>query len=145
MPQTLEPSDGELLRRMWAGQEEAFTALYRRHQAAVYRFALHMSGRTETAEEVTQEVFMLLMSGRKQYDPARGALLGWLYGVARNHVLKAVNQDRPYAAGIEEADPSDLPVADVDVLGDITRTEQIESLRQAILVADSVSGSDRLV
>ena len=48
-------SDSALLRRMIAGDEEAFTTLYRRHQGRVYRLALHMSGRSSIAEEVTQD------------------------------------------------------------------------------------------
>ncbi|HEX8852564.1 MAG TPA: sigma factor, partial [Pyrinomonadaceae bacterium] len=54
-------SDAELLRLMLAGDEEAFTTLYRRRQAGVYRFALQMSGSETVAEDVTQEVFMVLM------------------------------------------------------------------------------------
>ena len=52
-------SDAELL-RLCKGDEEAFLTLYRRHQGSVFRFALHMSGKQETAEEVTQEVFLAL-------------------------------------------------------------------------------------
>ena len=36
--------DDVLLRRAAKGEEEAFTLLYRRHQAAMYRFALRMTG-----------------------------------------------------------------------------------------------------
>ena len=43
--QPAEISDGELLERAAAGDEEAFTSLYRRRHAMVYRFALQMSGR----------------------------------------------------------------------------------------------------
>lgn len=50
-PTTL--SDAELLRLMVAGDESAFAALYDEHQAAVYRFALLMSGAANIAEEVT--------------------------------------------------------------------------------------------
>ena len=37
-------SDEELLEAALRGDEAAFTALYRRRQGAIYRFALHMSG-----------------------------------------------------------------------------------------------------
>jgi RNA polymerase sigma-70 factor (ECF subfamily) len=111
---------------MWAGDEQAFTALYRRHQGLVYRFALQMSGRTEIAEEVTQDVFMVLMRGRKQYDPERGPLPAYLYGVARNHVRRALGRERSSPLQMDEASAG-------DVLGDLTRGEQLTSLRQAIL------------
>jgi RNA polymerase sigma-70 factor, ECF subfamily len=77
-----------LLRRAGKGDEEAFTLLYRRHQAALYRFALRMTGNTWAAEEIVQDVFMTLMRDPKKYDAARGTLGGFLYGVTRNRVLK---------------------------------------------------------
>ena len=60
--------DQELLRQLRKGNETAFTALYDRYQGPIYRFALHMSGNTATAEEVTQEVFTLLIGNHKGYE-----------------------------------------------------------------------------
>ena len=45
-----EIGDSDLLSRAAGGDEGAFTALYRRRQAGVYRFALQMSGRRSVAE-----------------------------------------------------------------------------------------------
>src|SRR5205807_3552432 len=83
-------SDAELLRLMGAGDEHAFVTLYEKHQGAVYRFALLMSGGANIAEEVTQDVFLLLVREPQRYDPARGPLLTFLYGVARNYVLRSL-------------------------------------------------------
>lgn len=89
-----ELGDGELLRLSGGGDEKAFMTLYRRHQGSIFRFALHMSGRRETAEEVTQEVFMALLSEPALYVEERGALQGYLIGVARNKVRRALAQSR---------------------------------------------------
>src|ERR1700721_4723662 len=86
--------EGLLLRRMVAGDEAAFTLLYRRKHPAIYRFALHMSGNAAIAEDVTQEVFMTLIRDAKRVDPGRGTLTGFLFGIARNHVRKRWDQDR---------------------------------------------------
>src|SRR5438552_18318866 len=80
--------DDVLLLLAARGDEEAFTLLYRRHQAAMYRFALRMTGNTWAAEEIVQDVFMTLMRDPKKYDATRGALGAFLYGVARNRVMK---------------------------------------------------------
>ena len=80
--------DDVLLRRAAKGDEEAFTLVYRRYQAAMYRFALRMTGNTWAAEEIVQEVFMTLMRDPTKYDPTRGTLGAFLYGVARNRVMK---------------------------------------------------------
>jgi RNA polymerase sigma-70 factor (ECF subfamily) len=84
-----EPArDDVLLRQAAKGEEEAFTLLYRRHQAAMYRFALRMTGSPWVAEEIVQDVFMTLMRAPKKYDSSRGTLGGYLYGIARNRVMK---------------------------------------------------------
>jgi len=83
-----EPRDDALLRRAAKGDEDAFTLLYRRHQAALYRFALRMTGNAWASEEIVQDVFMTMMREPKKYDPARGPLAAYLYGIARNRVMK---------------------------------------------------------
>jgi RNA polymerase sigma-70 factor, ECF subfamily len=80
--------DVVLLRRAAKGDEDAFTDLYRRNQAPLYRFALRMTGNVWAAEEIVQEVFMTLMRDPRKYDPARGPLGAYLFGIARNRVMK---------------------------------------------------------
>jgi RNA polymerase sigma-70 factor (ECF subfamily) len=132
------PSDLDLLRQMMAGDEDAFTALYRRRQSGVYRFALHMSGSAAVAEDVTQEVFIVLMREAERYDPSRGSLAAYLYGIARNYILRRLERDRVFVPLADPADNDELVtrtpmVAEGDPLGDLTRSEMIEELRQAIL------------
>ena len=134
-------TDDKLLRLMLAGDEEALTTLYRRRQGSVYRFALQMSGSPALAEDVTQEVFMVLMRDGGNFDPARGSLNSFLLGVARNHVLRRLERDRFYvpmdgdseneaaASGFSATSPfmGDGP------LDNVSRTEMIESVRKAVL------------
>ena len=133
------PSDAELLRLMEAGDEEAFTTLYRRRQAGVYRFALQMSGSEAVAEDVTQEVFMVLMRDADHFDPERGSLAAYLYGIARNLVLRSFQKDRPLVALDQEGDGEtgasvhENLVARHDPLGDLTRGETVARVRQAVL------------
>src|ERR1043165_1186066 len=119
-------SDAELLRLMLAGDESAFTALYRRRQGGVYRFALQMSGSEALAEDVVQETFMVLMREGRNFDPARGSLAAYLYGIARNHVLRAFDRERALVRFDDEAEEGGEPphenlVARPDPLGDLTR------------------------
>lgn len=134
------PSDEVLLRLMLAGDEDAFVTLYRRRQGGVYRFALQMCGSEAIAEDVTQEVFMVLMREAGRYDISRGTVSAYLYGIARNHVLRHLHRDRNAVQLVDETDeetaaasPLAQLVAADDPLGDLTRSETIESVRQAIL------------
>lgn len=128
------PSDDDLLRLMQAGNEEAFTLLYRRYQGAIYRFAVQMSGRGEIAEEVTQEVFMHLMRGSRSYHSEKGPLLAYLYGVARNQVLRYLERDRVYIGSLDDPENDlDQPAAASDQFADLVNGERVELLRQSIL------------
>jgi RNA polymerase sigma-70 factor (ECF subfamily) len=128
-------SDDDLLRLIAKGHEAAFVAFYRKHQSSVYRFALHMSGKTEIAEEVTQEVFLTVMSVAKQYDSKRGSVVSYLYGITRNFVLRCLERERPYVAALEDVENEQAGVVadEHDLLGELARNEQIESLRKAVL------------
>jgi RNA polymerase sigma-70 factor (ECF subfamily) len=81
-------TDDALLRKSARGDEAAFTQLYRRYQAPLFRFALRMTGNRWTAEEIVQDVFMTLMRDPKKFDVERGTLGGYLYGIARNRIMK---------------------------------------------------------
>jgi RNA polymerase sigma-70 factor, ECF subfamily len=94
MTRAIEPTDEGLLARMIAGDEEAFTLLYRRRHPAIYRFALHASGNATVAEDVTQDVFMALIRDASRFDSAKGTLAGFLFGIARNHLRKRWEQDQ---------------------------------------------------
>lgn len=137
MSKAITPSDDDLLRRMKTGDEEAFAALYRRHQGGIYRFALLMSGSPATADDVTQEVFMTLMAGEHRYDSARGPLAMFLYGIARNHVLRRRRWERVCDPLEEESGQGEVLIrnfaAPDDPLADIVRGEMIEAVRQAVL------------
>jgi RNA polymerase sigma-70 factor (ECF subfamily) len=99
-----ELTDDGLLRRVMAGDEDAFSLLYKRRHPSLYRFALHMSGNASVAEDVTQEVFMALIRDPKRFDPMRGTLAAFLFGVARNHLRKRWEQDRRLVSLVGDAD-----------------------------------------
>jgi RNA polymerase sigma-70 factor (ECF subfamily) len=129
--------DDVLLRRAAKGDEEAFTLLYRRHQAAMYRFALRMTGSAWVAEEIVQDVFMILMRVPKKYDASRGTLGGFLYGIARNRVMKHLER-LPREVSLEQKneDGSGTGIVLQDVMTPATwaeTRERMEQVRAAVL------------
>ena len=129
-------SDNELLQSMLAGDEKALAALYQRRAREVFRFALQMCGSQALADDVTQEVFMVLIREGHTFDAARGSLNAFLLGVARNHVLRRLRRERFYVS-MEEDSQSDtaqnLSRTTENPLDDLSRTETIESVRKAVL------------
>jgi RNA polymerase sigma-70 factor (ECF subfamily) len=138
MRATPGPSDDDLLRRLRGGEEAAFTTLYRRWQGPIYRFALRMSGRTAVAEDVTQETFMALIAGADRFDPARGSLSSYLYGIARHRVLRRLEKDGAYVPMEDEPDDETSgraasEAAQDDPLAELVRRERIDRVRDAVL------------
>jgi len=79
----VEPSDAELVRRIRAGDTGAYGALVSRYRDRLGRYAVHMIGDREDAEEALQDSFVrAYRSLARCDDPARfGA---WLYGILVN-------------------------------------------------------------
>ena len=122
---------------MIGGDKEAFAELYGRRQRDVYRFALHMTGAPDLAEDVTQEVFMVLIRDGNSYDEARGSVKAFLLGIARNYVLRRLKQERSFVlTGGSDNEGGSLPdeVASTSCqLETLTRNEEIRSLQRAVL------------
>jgi len=131
-------SDETLLQMTMAGDEEAFTRLYRRLRGVVYRFARQMSGSSSVAEDVTQDVFLILLRKAELYDPGRGSLSTYLMRIARNEILRRLDHDRAHVTITEEdasqdKDSDENLIVRSDPLGNLMRDEEIESVRQAVL------------
>jgi len=127
--------DQDLYRQLAKGCEEAFSALYDRYQGPIFRFAWHMSGNSATAEDVTQEVFMLLICNPKNYDPAKGSVAGYLFGIARNLTRRRLDRsrlDEPLIEECTEGNGTEL-AGNTDVLADLARVELHECLQKAVL------------
>jgi RNA polymerase sigma-70 factor (ECF subfamily) len=97
-----------------------------------------MTASPSIAEDVTQEVFLAVMSDAGRYDGGRASVVAWLFGIARNHVRRRAERDRPLQPFADGEDPEtdgldDILVVEADTLGDLTRAESIEALREAVL------------
>jgi RNA polymerase sigma-70 factor, ECF subfamily len=140
-----EPSNDRLLRRMLAGDEDAFSEVYRRQHPGIYRFALHMSGNTAIAEDVTQEVFMALIREPQRFDATRGSLSAFLYGIARNHLRRRWEQERrliSIASEVDELDDATRPAAHANGNGcgaAPSRVDEFESRDTIRLVRQAIS------
>lgn len=116
-----------------AGDREAFAALYRRRRPDVFRFAVHMTGAAEAAEDVTQDVFMAVIDDAARYRSGRSGVVPWLLGIARNHARRRASRDRrldplPDASA---AVATTLTVTTDPVAG-LTRDRDIAAVRGAL-------------
>lgn len=140
MPLTDPAQDLELLSQMRRGHAGAFEALYRRHQAPLYRFALMRCGSPDIAEDVVQEIFMGLLTDSLKFDPLRGVLQGFLFGVARNLVLKREEKQYRFVSTSKASEDEHGGFNEDDLIIDpapqppqrLLNEERAESVRRAL-------------
>lgn len=131
-----DTADHDLLRQTHAGRTDAFTALYRRHQGPLFRYALMRCGSGDTAADVVQEAFMGLLTKRFGFDPLRGQLQHFLFGVARMLILK-LEEARRRQVALPEPDEDgelelDLPCEGAGPLARLLDNETAEEVRRAL-------------
>ncbi|GAA4609611.1 RNA polymerase sigma factor [Actinoallomurus liliacearum] len=79
-------SDADLVRE-YRRDPDGFTAVYDRYFGDVHRY---VAGRldTQAADDIAAETFLVAFRKRERFDPARGALRPWLFGIATKLVAQ---------------------------------------------------------
>lgn len=93
---------------------EAVGELYDRYGRLVYTVAIHVVGDPETAEEITQDVFVRACDGARTYQPEVAKVSSWLVSIARHRAIDELRRrgsrpekdraDWPDDVGMENAD-----------------------------------------
>lgn len=83
-------SDVELLRASWGGDHAAFAALVKRHERLLHGYVRARLTVAADVDDICQEAFLRLYSGRTVPPEAAAGLRPWLLGIARNVLLEYV-------------------------------------------------------
>jgi RNA polymerase sigma-70 factor (ECF subfamily) len=75
--------DQEIVRRVLAGDQDAFSEVYKANFRRIYAFILKRVGNPTEAEDLTQETFVQLYRSLASYQ-GRSSLLTWTFGIAHN-------------------------------------------------------------
>ncbi|HMD40799.1 MAG TPA: RNA polymerase sigma factor [Candidatus Acidoferrum sp.] len=83
----------ELLQRFATGDPDAFEALFRQHQKAVYAWIVRIVRDAGIAEDLTVETFWRIYKARARFDPT-GNFQGWARRIATNAALDHLRSSR---------------------------------------------------
>ena len=91
---------------------EQFGAVFDRYFAEIHGYAARRVGR-DAAADIAAEVFLTAFRLRRRFDPGRGTVKAWLYGITTNH-LSAYrrHEQRAYRAMARAGVPTGLPLAE---------------------------------
>jgi RNA polymerase sigma factor (sigma-70 family) len=126
--------DEDLVKLALEGGKRAMEELVRRHQSWIFNIALRMTGDPEDAEDVTQEVLLVILTKLSTFR-GESRFRTWIYRIVANHVLtmkkkkleKAFSSFEHYGEAIDRSpngdppDPRSLPV-DLPLLLEEIRT-----------------------
>jgi RNA polymerase sigma-70 factor (ECF subfamily) len=113
MTSLLLTDDAACMRRVQAGDSDAFRALYDRHAGRALAVATGVMRNRTQAEDVVQEAFLAAWRFRAAYTPSRGSVASWLMTIVRNRALDALRR-----AAIREQPAHNLGELDTLAAGD---------------------------
>lgn len=93
--------DRELVVQLKEGSLEALGLIYDRHRQLVYRTALAITGDSEAASDLLQDVFLRLFRFAKNIDPLR-PLEPWLYRMTTNQAYDWVKRRKRLPRPLED-------------------------------------------
>lgn len=86
--------------------EQALRQAFREHKDSVYAFAFRMTNSAAAADDITQDCFLELIQRSIQqslrFDPSRGSLRNYLFGIARHLALRRWRRDERFVAMDDE-------------------------------------------
>lgn len=121
-----ENDDGQLVRRVLAGERQVYALLVERYRDRLGRYAVRMLGNQADAEDALQDTFVRGYRSLARCDP--GGFGGWLFGIL-------VNRCRTYAA--QRARRQKMVVTDDIAVASasVSHTEEQDAWREAIMWA----------
>ena len=128
--------DRDLMRRIGAGDEDAFRGLFRRFAPNAQALAQRIVRQPFLAEEIVQEVFLAVWRRPEGYEPERGSVKSWLMGMVHHRAVDAVRREEAQRRRAEEALPEALELDDdpsITVVEELDAPQERKAVRGALL------------
>lgn len=126
----------DLIRRISGGDREAFECFYDNFAGVIYSTALKVLNDQRDAEDVAQEVFVMIWEKASMYDPARGKPLTWAVTMTRNKSIdKLRSLQRRFRLNdeVEKEAAIDDHVQDRVPFDDMDTSERGKIVRSAVM------------
>lgn len=102
--------DRELVQRVLAGDQDAFTDLVLTYQRAVYNLTYRMLNNTVEAEDAAQEVFIRVYNNLERYDMQR-SFKTWVLSIASHYCIDEIRKRRLSWLSVDDLLPGELMAA----------------------------------
>ena len=99
-------TDESKLGKDWARDAQVFDAVYRENAPRLRAFLRQIVGSFQAAEDLTQEIFTRLWSHPNGFEPSRGTVRAYLFGVGRHRAAEWWRRRKPEDAFEEDRSTS---------------------------------------
>jgi RNA polymerase sigma-70 factor, ECF subfamily len=133
-------SDAEVMLRVRAGDESAFSYLVEKYRRPMMNFMYRMVHNSAAAEDLAQEVFLRVYRSRESYE-ASAKFTTWLYRIATNlavnHARDSRHERPENMASLDEADENtglaiDVPDGSLSAEEMLVRRERVVAIRKRV-------------
>jgi RNA polymerase sigma-70 factor (ECF subfamily) len=129
-----EQTDVEILQAWRSGNGQAFGIFYDRYGELVYRLSLRILSSPQEAEDLTQEIFILL-SRNSTYDSKRGSISTFLTVLTRSRAIDHIRKTRSQQQHLqkwEQGIASELDIRTSSLMENASLAERSEKVKSAL-------------
>lgn len=123
-------ADDWLIGKAQSGDVDAYEVLVRRHRNRIYRIALRMLANRDDAEDVAQDVVIVLWTALAGFT-GEGSFTSWLYRIVVNRCLTLIRQR-----------PSHRPILDVDHPPTVGADDEVVARQRTAATAQAIASLD---
>jgi len=130
-----EQTDAEILQAWQSGSSQAFGIFYDRYGELVYRISLRILGSSQEAEDLTQEIFILL-SRSANYDSKRGSIATFLSMLTQSRAsdrLRKTRSQQQHLQKWEQSISSQPDTINSSLIENASLTERSEKVKSALV------------
>jgi RNA polymerase sigma factor (sigma-70 family) len=110
---------------------DRFGAVFDKYFAEIHGYAARRVG-SDAADDIAAEVFLTAFRVRHRFDPGRGTVKAWLYGIVTNHLSAYRRQEQRAYRAMARAG---VPESEEGHAGRVVDQVAAEGMRPALLVA----------
>jgi RNA polymerase sigma-70 factor (ECF subfamily) len=129
--------DRQLWEQICQGDARAFEVFYQENAARLQEFLRHVVGNRQAAEDLMQETFTQIWRHPNGFEPKRGTLRGYLYGIGRNRAAEWWRKQARQDAN-DGRSPADCRTETATSVGDAFR--QLPEEQRSLLWLREVEG-----
>ena len=129
-----DQTDAEILQAWRSGDKQAFGVFYDRYGELVYRISLRILVNPQEAEDLTQEIFILL-SRSANYDSKRGSIATFLSVLTRSRAIDRIRKTRSQQEHLqkwEQSISSEHDTRNSSLMENVSLAERSEKVKLAL-------------